>query len=478
MGFSMLNHSTALEVRDAGTGEVLDLVAPTPAGDVDVLVRAARRAQPAWARRHMAERAALIESAAERLEPRAQELARTLACESGKPIAQALTEVRGAVSLLRANARAGRQMSGEVLATEGFDGTERDLAFTRREPLGVIAAILPFNFPAELYVEKCAAALIGGNAAVAKAPLEDPLTVAVFHDAVIEAGVPGEVAPLLHGGADVGSALASTDGVDAVSLTGSTRAGIAVAQASAPALRILHLELGGNNPSLILEDADLDLVASELTYGRLLMNGQACSASKRILVHRALQHDLCERLRDAVRRQVTGPALEASTTIGPLITEQAAHRVRDQVARAVREGAELIEGDLAADGAFCSPMLLANVPRNAAVAHDEEIFGPVFVLIPVADAAEALQVANESSFGLMASVFTADVRLAMALAERLQTGGVVINGTDNYRPPVIPFGGVKLSGSGREGAGYTLHELTREKTIILRRFRAPLEELF
>jgi acyl-CoA reductase-like NAD-dependent aldehyde dehydrogenase len=426
----------------------------------------------------MAERAALLESAADRLEPRARELASTLASESGKPIAQALSEVRGAVSLLRANARAGRQMAGEVLPTEGLEGTERDLAFTRREPLGVIAAILPFNFPVELYVEKCAAALVGGNAVVAKAPVEDPLTVAAFHDALIEAGVPGEVAPLIHGGADVGAALASTDGVDAVSLTGSTRAGIAVAQASAPALRILHLELGGNNPSLILQDADLDLVASELAYGRLLMNGQACSASKRILVHHALHDDLCERLSDAVRRQVTGPALEPSTTIGPLITEHAARRVRDQVARAVSEGAELIEGDLSADGAFCSPMVLAKVPRDSAVAHDEEIFGPVFSVIPVADAAEALEVANESSFGLMSSVFTADLRLAMALAERLQTGGVVINGTDNYRPPVIPFGGVKLSGSGREGAGYTLYELTREKTIILRRFRAPFEELF
>jgi acyl-CoA reductase-like NAD-dependent aldehyde dehydrogenase len=239
----------------------------------------------------------------------------------------------------------------------------------------------------------------------------------------------------------------------------------------------LHLELGGNNAAIVLADADLDLVVSELTHGRLLMNGQACSASKRILVHRSLQHDLADRLAEVACAQRVGRSVDPETTIGPLITAKAAARVESQVTGAVAQGARLVAGDAHAEDAYFRPCVLAQVPVDADVARDEEIFGPVFTLIPVADHGEALAVANGSSFGLMASVFSADLQLAVALAERLQAGGVVINGTDNYRPPVIPFGGTKLSGTGREGAGYTLAELTREKTIVLRRFRAPLQDL-
>jgi acyl-CoA reductase-like NAD-dependent aldehyde dehydrogenase len=240
-------------------------------------------------------------------------------------------------------------------------------------------------------------------------------------------------------------------------------------------LRRLHLELGGNNAALVLADADLDLVVDELAYGRLLMNGQACSASKRILVQQTLHDELAERLADVARDQRVGSALDPETTIGPLITAAAAARVESQVAGALAQGARLAVGDGRAGGAYFPPCVLSNVPVDANVAIDDEIFGPVFALIPVADHDKALEVANSSSFGLMASVFSADVQLAVALAERLQAGGVVINGTDNYRPPVIPFGGTKMSGTGREGAGYTLAELTREKTIVLRRFRAQIE---
>jgi acyl-CoA reductase-like NAD-dependent aldehyde dehydrogenase len=473
----MLNTMLRIDVHDPAEERVLGTVDHTAPDEVSGIVASAKQAQPAWAMRPAFERAAILDAAAGRIELEVQELSELLASESGKPLAQARFEVGGAVGLLRANAQAARAVDGRVLPTEGLRGTDADLAYTRREPLGVIAAILAFNFPAELFVEKCAAALAGGNAVVAKAPLEDPLTVARLHAHLIAAGVPHDVAKLIHGGAKVGAALAGDACVDAVSLTGSTAAGISVAKATAPALRRLHLELGGNNAALVLADADLDLVTSELTYGRLLMNGQACSASKRILVHRSLHDELADRLEASIAAQRVGPALDPKTTIGPLITSDAATRVQGQVARAVEQGARLAAGDGRAFGPWFAPCLLASVPAQADVARDDEIFGPVFVLIPIDDAEQALEVANQSSFGLMASVFTADLELAVLLAERLQTGGVVINGTDNYRPPVIPFGGCKLSGTGREGAGYTLEELTREKTIVLRRFRARREVL-
>lgn len=458
-------------------GAPLGFTERTPVAEVQPAIDRARTAQPAWARRTLAERADLLEAAADLLEPQLGELGKLLASESGKPIQQARNETRWATDLLRSNAQVGRRMVGEVLPTEGQHGTELDIAFTRRVPLGVIAVVLPFNFPVELFVEKCAAALVAGNTVVVKAPLEDPLTVGRFHAALIDAGVPNDALVLLHGDRDVGAALAAGDGIDAISLTGSTGAGVAVAQASADRLRRLHLELGGNNACLVLDDADLDLVVSELSYGRLLMNGQACAASKRILVHSSLHDALAERLSAFVGAAVVGPATDEATTIGPLISMTAADRVAGQIQRAVAEGAELAAGTGVADGAYVAPVVLANVPHSAAVATDDEIFGPAFSLIPVGGPAEAVELANRSSFGLMGSVFSRDVQRAMAVAERLEVGGVVLNGTDNYRPPIIPFGGVKMSGSGREGIGYTIDELSTVKSIILRRFRSAEDEL-
>ncbi len=463
---------SALEITNPQGEEQLGEVELTEPSAVEGVVSRAVEAKLGWRETPAAERAAALDRAADALEPLQAELGILLAAESGKPLGQAEFEVGGGIHFLRGNAIEGRRLAGRVLPTEGNFGTEWDLAYTRREPLGVVAAILPFNFPVELFVEKCAAALVGGNTVVVKPPIEDPLVVGRFRDALVEAGVPADALGVVQGGADVGAALATAPGVDAISLTGSTAAGVAVATATAEKLRVLHLELGGNNACLVLEDANLDLVASEVLKGRVLMNGQACSASKRVIVHRSLHDELAERLTEAVAAQKVGPATEPETTIGPLINERAASRVAAQVARATEQGAAIAAGSGDSEGAYFTPTLLADVPTSADIACDDEIFGPVFNLIPVDSAQEALAVANSSSFGLMSSVFSRDIQRALVMAERLESGGVVINGTDNYRPPIIPFSGVKMSGRGREGLGYTLEEMTREKPIILRNFRA------
>ena len=463
------------QVKNPEETEVLGEIELTDPGDVAAIVEKARAARKSWSSRPVAERAACLDAAADSLVPHKEELAKLLAAESGKPIAQSDFEVGGGIHFLHGNAEEGRRLAGRVLPTEGNMGTEWDLAYTRREPLGVVAAILPFNFPVELFIEKCAAALVGGNAVVVKPPLEAPLVVERFREAMIAAGIPADVLAAVHGGADVGAALAEAPGVDAISLTGSTAAGIAVAKATAHTLRFLHLELGGNNGCLILDDADLDLVAAEVTRGRLMMNGQACSASKRLIVHRSLHDQLASKLVDAVQSQRHGAATDPDSTVGPLIHAGAAEKVAGQVANATSQGAEIAAGTGEADGAYFAPTLLAGVPFDADIARDDEIFGPVFNLIPVDSTEQAIEVANSSSFGLMASVFSEDPRRALHVGEELESGGVVINGSDNYRPPVIPFGGTKLSGRGREGLGYTLDELTREKTIVFRRFRARPE---
>jgi acyl-CoA reductase-like NAD-dependent aldehyde dehydrogenase len=254
-----------------------------------------------------------------------------------------------------------------------------------------------------------------------------------------------------------------------VSLTGSTRAGIEVA--SMPLLRKLHLELGGNDAAIICHDADLELAAGELIFGRTLMNGQACASNKRIIVHRSIASGLVEKLSALLAPMRVGDPLDPATAIGPLISAAAAQRVGNQVARAVEQGARLVWGSATARDTFFSPCILADVPRSAEVANDDEIFGPVLTCIPFDTEEEAISIANQSSFGLSGCVFSRDWSRALKLSERLACGGAVVNGTGNYRPPFVPFGGVKQSGLGREGLGYTLEEMSQPRYTVLRRIR-------
>lgn len=440
--------------------------------EVDLMVRTARASASTWAAVPPWQRSQPLEDAARALATAAESIGQLLARESGKIVYQAIEEVRGAAYLMRRNADLGREETGRLLPTGSLPGTDGDLAWERRVPLGVVVAIIPFNFPVELLVEKAAAALVAGNVVIVKPPEQDPLAVTEVVRLIHEAGIPNETLQIAHGDAAVGAFLAEHPDVDAVSLTGSTNAGRSVAAGTARALRRLHLELGGNDPAIVLEDADLDLVVPELVRGRLLMNGQSCASNKRVIAARPIAEELERRLVERLSTVRACHPLEPGAELGPLIDEKATARVIGQARTAVGEGARLALGALEAQGAFVDPIVLTDVPHRSQVARDDEIFGPVFTLLTVVDDDEAISVANASSMGLMGCVFSRDLARALAVADRLETGGVVINGTGNYRPPFVPFGGVKLSGSGREGIGYTVEELTRLRFWVLRRIRA------
>lgn len=428
-------------------------------------------AQPAWASLRTGERADILEKAAARIDEHAASWSRLLAEESGKILAQAEFELKLAASITRGNAAGIRFMGGDLLPTAALDSTADDVAWVRRVPLGVIAAVLPFNFPVELFAEKAATALAMGNAVIIKPPEQDPLTVIAMRDAFVSAGVPPDVLGMLPGGRETGAALCADPRLAAVSLTGSTRAGVEVA--SVPLLRKLHLELGGNDAAIICHDADLDLASAELVFGRTLMNGQACASNKRIIVHRSISGELAERLRALIAPMRVGDPLDSESSIGPLISEAAAERVGQQLARAIEQGAQLIWGSNSHQGAFFNPCILTDVRRSADVARDDEIFGPVFALIPFESEEEAISIANQSSYGLSGCVFSRDWPRALRISDRLACGGVVVNGTGNYRPPFVPFGGVKQSGLGREGLGFTLEEMSQPRYTVLRRIRNP-----
>ncbi|MEQ6901292.1 aldehyde dehydrogenase family protein [Nocardioides sp. YIM 152588] len=448
---------------DLGTIEAADL------SRVPELLGRARRALPDWRAAAPWQRAALLVAAADELATRVDELATLHARESGKILPQAHHEVLGAINLLRRNAELGRTAAGELAPTGSLPGGERDLTIVERVPLGVVVAVIPFNFPVELTMEKAAAALATGNTAIVKLPPQNPLTTAAVL-AVLERHLPAGVLQQVYADAEVSAALCSADGVDAVSLTGSVGAGVAVARATAHLLRPLHLELGGNGAAIVRPDADLDLVVSETLRGRLLMNGQACAATKRVIAHRSVAGELTERLVAAFGEVTPADPLADGARLGPLIDDRAAARVEAQVRAAVAAGARRALGS-APDGAWFAPTVLADVPAHAAVLHDDEIFGPVVPVAVVDSDAEATALANATSLRLTAAVFSSDVTTALGIAGDLDFGGVVVNGTNNYRPPIVPFGGVGLAGAGREGLGWTLDELTRTRFIALRGVR-------
>lgn len=461
--------STGRIVHAAGTGEPLGEITPVDPSELTGIVAQARTAQTGWAAAAPHHRATLLCAAADELATRVDDLAVAHARESGKVLSQARHEIAGAVKLLRANAELGRTLAGELAPTGALPGGERDLTFVEQVPLGVVVAVIPFNFPVELTMEKAAAALATGNAVIVKLPPQNPLTTLEVLT-VLQRHLPAGVVRAVDADAATSAVLCAAPGVAAVSLTGSVGAGVAVATATASLLRPLHLELGGNGAAVVRADADLDLVVAETLRGRLLMNGQACAATKRLIVDRSVAGELTERLVAALADITPADPLTDGARLGPLIDATAAARVERQVGRAVAEGAVRVLG-APPEGAWFAPTVLADVPGTAAVLHDDEIFGPVVAIATVDSDAEAVALANDTSLRLTAAVFSADWPTAIAMAGQLDFGGIVVNGSNNYRPPVVPFGGVDMAGAGREGIGWTVRELTRTRFIALRGLR-------
>ncbi|MBC2607886.1 aldehyde dehydrogenase family protein [Pelagicoccus albus] len=450
------------------TGHKLGNVAESDLRSIPTLIANLRHGQSSWRQQSLDQRSEVLLAVADSLQSDSSGLSELLAEESGKPIAQARFEVTITIEYLRAIATKATAYKPEQISTQDSPGITGDRIISRRVPFGLVAAILPFNFPVELYVEKVAAAIAMGNSVLVKAPPQTPLIVERVTKHFHSGGVPKESLHCVYGGADLGRAIATSPGIDLISLTGSTAAGISVAELSAANLPKLHLELGGNDPAILLEDADLDLAVPHLIFGRTLMNGQACASNKRILVHESLHDALAERLKSELAKISIGDPLDESKQLGPMISSDAARRVVSQVKHAIEQGGELLFGELETHGAFVSPFLLGRVPATADIAKDDEIFGPVLPLIPFDTDKRAIEIANQSSYGLSSGVFSRDWQRAESVANEIEAGGTVINGTGNYRPYIVPFGGVKMSGLGREGLGFTLEEMSQLKYTVWR----------
>ena len=457
-----------IEVVNPATQEVIDTVPNVTLEDVDEAVKVAQIEQKKWAQRPIHERAEILYRFSSLVEENKERLAKLLTQETGKPIKEARGEIANVKIAIYAFSERAKHLYGQTIPAGTEAGQEKTMQIVTREPIGVIAAIIPFNFPSDLFCQKVPPALLMGNSIIIKPSNYNPLTLIEYVKLMIEAGVPAGCIQVLTGdGPVVGQALAAHEGVHLVSLTGSTAAGIQTMGTASKHLAHVMLELGGNDAFIFLEDGDMDLAVKETIWGRLYNGGQVCCASKRFLIHNSRKAEFIERMKQVLAGLKVGDPMDESNDMGPMINLNAAKRIEEQVNKTVEQGATIAYGGKRED-AFYYPTILDNVTKDMDVAKDMEIFGPVISVIGFDTEEEAVEIANQSSFGLCGCVITKDYARGLKIASKLECGGAIVNGASFYRSFEMPFGGWKHSGIGNEGVLTTLQEMSRIKTIILK----------
>ena len=462
------SNGAVMDNINPSTGAVIDTVPCASPEDVELTIRNAVEGQKQWAAIPFHKRMEILERFVQLAQQNEEKIARTMAIEGGKPFAQALGEVGRVKDAFRLYMAEARTMYGKTIPLNSEPRGLGDVCFTIFEPLGVIAAICAFNFPGVLFSHKAAAALCAGNSVIIKPASDTPGTTMMMTKLLLEAGVPGNTAQCITGsGPVVGDALAADPRVAGVTLTGSTKVGMHVAKLCAAQLKPYSLELGGNDPFVIFDDTDIDEAVQQTLGGRIANAGQICCSSKRFIVHNAIKNAYAEKLAKALSEMKLGDPMDPDTKVGPLINENAAIKVVSQIEHAVSQGAKVLCGGTR-EGCFVTPTVLVDVPKDSSVATDEEIFGPVFPVIGFDTLEEAIQIANNSQYGLSAGIITKDMKKAMAFALAVDSGACVVGGNGNYRLTQQPFNGHKMSGVGSEGTMYTIQEMVKVKTIVLK----------
>lgn len=460
--------SGVIRILNPATQEFIDTVPKATASDANQAIDVAQVGKRIWANTPTHERVRILSRCADAIEEHLEDLAQSLSREMGKIIQEARGEIRVSAQTIRGYAEAAAHHYGKTL-TDSQKGIEKDILFTRHEPLGVVACITPFNYPVLLVAHKMAAALATGNAVIVKPASDNPLTLIKLVALCLEQGISGNVLQIITGSGEVvGKILAESPKVNAISLTGSTEVGISLAETGAKTLKRVFLELGGNDPFIVLDDADISKAIAAAVEGRLENAGQTCCSSKRFLIHESIHDVFIKKLLEALSKIKHGSPQDDETEYGCLINGNAAQKVELQIQKTIEQGAKLICGGHAYNITYFEPTILDDVTLDMDIAKDMEVFGPVFPIITFKTDEDAVKIANASRYGLQAGIMTKSVDRAMRIAANLQCGAVVINGSGNYRHIEQPFGGYKMSGFGREGISGTLAEMTQEKTYVLK----------
>ncbi|MGS2648212.1 aldehyde dehydrogenase family protein [Streptosporangium sp. LJ11] len=432
--------------------------------DIATALDYARRSAGAVARLAPATRATILERASAAVTARAEEFARLLALELGKPLKDGRGEMLRVADTFAVAAAEARAIGGEVLPVAGWARGVGNTAITQRAPAGPVLAITPFNAPANLLAHKLAASFAAGNTTVVKPPPQAPAVSAALVRLLLEAGMPEEAVQVLHGGGDVGARLCAAPEIAVISFTGGVRAGAAVAHAAGPK-RVL-LELGGNAATIVCEDADVAEAARICARTGYSNSGQSCISVQRVYVQRSRFEEFARALTGEVRALTVGDPLDPATDVGSMVDDEAAERVARWAEEAARGGATVTTGG-GRTGAVMEPTVVVTPPADARVVR-EEVFGALVAVLPYDAFDEVVRECNRSSYGLQAGLFTHDVRRIVTAWRELEVGGLVVNGSSNFRLDHLPFGGVKDSGIGRESPRWMIEDFTVTKTLLLR----------
>ena len=459
-------------VVDPSTGRRLGEAPVASEEEARAAVDAAAGAEERWATVPGHERARLLRAVADRLVDDREVMARLIASEVGKPIVDARVEVDRAVGVYRFAAEEVRQLLGESFPADAYPlpaGNEQRFLFTVRDPIGVVVAIGPFNFPLNLLSHKIAPALAAGNPVVAKPTSAAPFTALRLAEHFASVGLPPGVLNVVLGpGGSVGNTLVEHPKTRLVTFTGSTDVGKGIAERAGRQAKRVILEMGGMDPFVVLDDAPLDTVVPAAARGIFTYSGQVCTASKRLLVEEGIADRFARGLAERARSLRVGPALEETTEVGPLIDAGAVERMEALVADARSRSAEVLAGGSrpasGGAGSFYAPTVLDHVSEDARVAHDEP-FGPIAPILRFSTLDDAVRIANGTPYGLQAAVYTRDLARGFRLAKRIRAGGVHLNDPTTLRWDALPFGGVRESGLGREGLRYAMQEMTEVKLI-------------
>ncbi|CUN54293.1 NADP-dependent glyceraldehyde-3-phosphate dehydrogenase [Turicibacter sanguinis] len=461
--------------KSSESGETIAIVSPylkTSIGSVQALtqdevnqcIQSAKAAQPDWSLMSIYDRAHYLHAWADELLNMKEELATIIMKEVGKAYQDAIKEVERTADLIHYTVEEAIHLSGESLNGEHFPGGSRSkLAVIERVPLGVVLAISPFNYPVNLAAAKLAPALITGNTVIFKPATQGSISGTKMIEALAKTNLPAGVLNLVTGkGSVIGDYLIEHDDIALVTFTGGTSTGERIAQKAK--MIPLVMELGGKDPAIICEDANLELAAKQIVSGAYSYSGQRCTAIKRVLVHRSVADELVSLIQSEVEKLSVGSP-EVNATIVPLIDEQSADFVQGLIDDALEKGATLVLGNKREEN-LIYPTLLDHVTKEMRIAW-EEPFGPVLPIIRVDSQEEAIEIANASEYGLQASVFTQNLDKALTIARKLETGSIQINGRTERGPDHLPFIGIKKSGLGIQGVRRSIESMTREKVIIL-----------
>jgi len=453
-----------IAVDDPATGEIVGRVPKLGAAETEAAIAAAERAMPAWAARTAKDRAQVLRAWFDLIMAHQDVLARILTREQGKPLAEAKGEIAYAASFIEWFAEEAKRIYGEVVP--GHMPDKRIVVL--KQPIGVVAAITPWNFPAAMITRKLAPALAAGCTTVLKPASQTPFTALALAVLAEEAGVPAGVINVITGSAAaIGGALTASPVVRKLTFTGSTEIGAKLYEQSAPTIKKLSLELGGNAPFIVFDDADLDAAVAGAIASKYRNAGQTCVCANRLYVQAGIHDRFVEALAKAVDGLVVGNGLDQATTIGPLIDEAAVAKAQQHVDDAVAKGARIVTGGKAhpLGGRYFQPTIIEGVKAGMLVLN-EETFGPVAPIIRFEDESDAIAKANATEFGLAAYFYARDMSRAWRVAEALESGIVGIN-TGLISTEVAPFGGVKASGLGREGSRHGIDDYLEIKYLCI-----------